>query len=271
MTAPGANDAQWQQWNNPKFVARFRDVEASNAPLMQELFAAIALRPGENVLDIGCGAGATTLQAGIAVGPSGHATGFDISGPMLELARERLDASELKNVTFAQGDAGSAQPPNGPFDVAISRFGVMFFSDPAAAFANIRAQIKPMGRLVFACWQSTEKNRWFPIDVLAKYSAAAPRPPEAPPAPGPFALAREEYVRDILSRAGFEGVSLAAHGYEWDAPPGPVSSMLLEALRLDDETKQKAVADLEAHQASMIRDGLLHEERNYWIVSARNP
>ena len=261
---------QWEQWNKREFVSRWRDVEPSNAPVSAELFAALKLQTGERVLDIGCGGGQTTLDAAERVGAGGAAIGFDISEPMLELARERAGSAGAGNVTFAAGDAQRANPPGGPFDAAMSRFGVMFFDNPVAAFGNIRAQLKSGGRLAFACWQPAEKNRWFPGIVMAKYRPGPPREQGAAPVPGPFAFGEESYVHSILEGAGFSSVALAAHGYEWREPATAVDGMLLEALNLDATTKARALADMQAHAASMTVDGEVRQERNYWIVTARN-
>ena len=262
--------SQWDQWNRREFVARWRDVEPSNAPVSAELFAALNLQPGERVLDVGCGGGQTTLDASARVGPDGAATGFDISEPMLEMARERAASAGATNVTFAAGDAQTAVPPGGPFDVVMSRFGVMFFDDPAAAFSNIRGRMKAGGRLAFACWQQMDRNRWFPFEVMAKYRQGPPPAPAQRPPPGPFALGNQEYVEGILAQAGFADVALVAHGYEWRSAAKAVDGMLLEALKLDASTKQQAIADLQAHADSMTVDGEVREERNYWIVTARN-
>jgi SAM-dependent methyltransferase len=270
MAGAPQRSGQWAQWNRREFVSRWRDVEPSNAPVSETLFAALKLQPGEHVLDIGCGGGQTTLDAAERVGASGAATGFDISEPMLEIARERARAHALGNVTFAAGDAQVESPPNGPFDAVMSRFGVMFFADPVAAFTNIRRQMRPDGRIAFASWQALNKNEWFPGAVLAKYRHGPPPDPGAPPQPGPFALAGEDYTRSILAAAGFTDISFHAHGYEWREPAKAVDGLLLEAMDLDTETKARAMADLEAHAASMTVDGVIRQERNYWIVTAAN-
>lgn len=270
MAEEHGRSGQWTQWNRREFVSRWRDVEPSNAPVSAALFGALGLQPGESVLDIGCGGGQTTLDAAAQVGSAGHATGFDISEPMIEIARERAEAAGASNVRFLAGDAQDDVPEGGPFDAAMSRFGVMFFENPAVAFGNIRRQLKPGGRVAFATWQELSKNRWFPGAVLAKYRKGPPPPPGSRPQPGPFALADKAYMRSILAEAGYTNIELAAHGYEWQEPAKAVDGLLLEAMNLDAETRLMALADMNAHAASLTVDGVVHEERNYWIVTARN-
>src|SRR5690242_10567588 len=130
-----------------------------HAPFTDLILRAAALRAGLNVLDVGCGSGGTTLAAARLVAP-GRVLGLDLSGPMLAQARAGAEAAGLANVTFQQGDAQVESLEPAGFDIAISRFGVMFFADPVAAFANIRSATRPGGRLVFVCWQPLAANQW---------------------------------------------------------------------------------------------------------------
>ena len=114
---------------------------------------------GERVLDVGCGGGRTSLAAGEAVGMAGYVVGADISEPLRALADRRAQEAGAKNVSFRQVDMQTDTVPGGPFDVALSQFGVMFFDEPVTAFGNIRAHLKPGGRLAFACWQTGERIR----------------------------------------------------------------------------------------------------------------
>ena len=171
------------------------------------VIAAAALQPGERVLDIGCGSGATSLAAGRIVGPEGSVLGVDISGPMLERARERASAEGLDQVRFEQADAQTHQLDRDAFDVVISRFGVMFFEDPAAAFANIAAALRPGGRTAFVCWQDVFSNAWMGVPAMAVMQVVTLPLPE-PGAPGPFALADADRLRGILEGAGLRDVSV---------------------------------------------------------------
>ena len=134
--------------------------------------------------------------------------GVDISAPMLEVALHRSRANPSLAVTFRQVDAQTDDLGRGPFDAAFSRFGVMFFSDPEAAFANIRKSLKPGGRLVFICWRSLAENPWMQAPLLAALPFIPPVAPPDPTAPGPFSFAAPDRVRGILANAGFHSVAI---------------------------------------------------------------
>lgn len=177
-------------------------------------FKVLALQPGERVLDIGCGAGDTTLAAARQVGASGHVVGADISKPLLQLAADRAKASRL-DIEFVEADAGSAALPGAPFDAAFSRFGVMFFEEPVSAFAHIRACLRPGGRMVFICWRPFDENAWTsaPLDAL-KPMLDAPLPPPDQNVPGPLALANPNKIRSVLSASGWRDLVIG----RWDGP-----------------------------------------------------
>jgi ubiquinone/menaquinone biosynthesis C-methylase UbiE len=162
---------------------------------------------GERALDLGCGCGATTLELARRVGPGGSVLGVDLSEPMLARARER--AAGLGQVEFRAADAQTADLGAASFDLAYSRFGVMFFADPPAAFANVRRALRPAGRLGFVCWQEMRKNPYMFEPVAAAARHVTLPPPPAPDAPGPFAFADAARVRAILERAGFGRIEIA--------------------------------------------------------------
>jgi SAM-dependent methyltransferase len=155
---------------------------------------------------VGCGCGTTTLEAARAVAP-GTAAGIDLSAPMLDRARRNASRSALANVTFEQGDA-QTHTFSSPkfFDAVISRFGVMFFADPAAAFANLRAAARPDGRLTFVCWQPFDANEWLtvPTAALAEHLPV----PDPPSAPGMFALAEPGRIKSILTGADWHDICM---------------------------------------------------------------
>ena len=163
-----------------------------------------ALEPaaGERVLEVGCGTGGTTADLAKAVGAKGHVLGADISEPLVEAARAR----GLGNATFEVADATTHAFEPASFDLVFSRFGVMFFDNPPAAFANIRKGLKPGGRLAFVCWRPAMENEWVTVPAAAARPHLPPQPPPDPLAPGPFAFADPVSLKSILSGAGFRDV-----------------------------------------------------------------
>jgi SAM-dependent methyltransferase len=207
------NDAMHEYWNadaGRTWAALQARLDRSLSPVTAALLSHADPKPGEAVLDIGCGSGETTLALAAA---TGDAHGVDISKPLLAVAEARADSLESL-ATFEEGDA-AAIPGDNDYDLIISRFGVMFFDDPVAAFANIRSHAAPGGRLRFACWRSPRENGW----TLAPMQALAPLMPPAdntadPHAPGPFALADPERLAGILSDAGWQDVDLQRFDFE---------------------------------------------------------
>ena len=167
----------------------------------EHLRSAYGITVGDEVLDIGCGTGLTTREAGRAAAP-GRVLGVDVSERMLERARRLTEAERLENVSYELGDAQVHRFDPGRFDVVISRFGTMFFSDPAAAFANIRSALRPQGRLALLVWQRRELNEWALAIDAAIGEAAQPSPPGA----DPFSLGDADATADILERAGFDAL-----------------------------------------------------------------
>lgn len=169
---------------------------------------ALAPQPGERVLDVGCGPGVTTADLARQVGPDGTATGVDISEGMVGAAQRRAEAAGVANASFLVADAATADL-GGPFDAVFSRFGVMFFGDPAAAFSNIVGALRPGGRLAWAVWGPLQDNPWMFVPSLA---AAAPLQAELtlpePGAPGPFSLSDADQVQSLLTAAGLEDVAV---------------------------------------------------------------
>src|SRR4051812_31367253 len=211
MAEPAATDqASSIDWNGPtaRFWADHDDrYDALLATHGAALFDAAGPVPGEHVLDIGCGCGSTTLRAAEAVSPGGVAVGVDISAPMIDKARSRAAESGIDNARFQIGDLQTADLGASRFDLAISRYGVMFFGDHAAAFANIRSAMRPGGRLAFTCWAERERNEhWtLPFDALAPHLGLAPPVARAS---GPFAFADPAYVQTFLSKAGWRDVRI---------------------------------------------------------------
>lgn len=172
------------------------------------LVEALAPAAGERVLDVGCGNGDVALAVGTRVAPDGAVLGVDLSPDMLAVARARAEHAGLDHVEFVQADATIWHSPTGPLGAATSRFGVMFFDDPVAAFANLRASLAPGARLVFVCWQSLFDNEWMFLPASAVAEVLPLPVPADPHAPGPFAFADRDRVAGILDAAGYGGIEI---------------------------------------------------------------
>lgn len=175
------------------------------APIGRHVLDAAEIAPGDSVLDLGCGCGLSTRLAAGRCTP-GTAVGVDIALPMIEQARRRSEG--VANVTFEQADVQTHAFAPHRFDIVISQFGVMFFDDATAAFANVAEALRPGGRLVFSCWRDRERieQRMVPLRAVAQWV----EPPAArePGRPGAFSLADPDRVRAVLATAGFSGIEL---------------------------------------------------------------
>ena len=204
-----SNEKQIAYWNEvagPKWVGLGDAMEERLAAVNELLLSHGAARPGEYVLDVGCGTGITSLPLARAVAPAGHVTGVDIATPMLQAARGRCAGQP--NITFLQADA-QVHRFESRFDLLASRFGVMFFADPVAAFANLRRALAPGGRLCFVCWASLADNPHWAIAFDIARAALGPPEPRPPHAPGPLAFSDTGYLRSVLERAGYASISIA--------------------------------------------------------------
>jgi SAM-dependent methyltransferase len=210
--AAGANADQTAYWNEaagPTWAALQDVMDEQLRELGLRAMAALSPRAGEQLIDIGCGCGDTTLELARRVGPSGAVLGADISTPMLEVARARARAIGLSQASFVRADAQTHA--FAPADGAFSRFGVMFFDDPPAAFANIRRALSPGGRLAFVCWRAMRENPWMTAPLDAAAHLLPPQAPPVPHAPGPFGLADRDHLRGVLAAAGFAEISIEPH------------------------------------------------------------
>jgi len=207
-----ANSGMADYWNGRPadvWVAEAERFDSLLAPFGRRVLMAAALKPGERVLDVGCGNGAISLEAARAVEPGGRVTGVDLSAPMLGVARKRAEAKGIV-ADFVQGDAQTFLFDQ-PFDVIVSRFGVMFFDDPESAFANLANAARLGGRLCFVCWQEMFANEWIAVPSMAMVAhLGVPELPE-PDAPGPFSLADAGRITRLLEPAGWSEVIVEEH------------------------------------------------------------
>jgi SAM-dependent methyltransferase len=206
-----ANEAQSKRWNDATWAAAWPQRERLTDAVTPYVMAAAGVRAGQRVCDIGCGGAGLTIEVAKAVGPDGDVVGYDISAPLLQLARTRADESGVTNVEFVETDVQSDTWDGPPFEVAVSQFGVMFFDEPTAAFASIRRRLVPGGRLVFACWQGVERNPWHFGTALRSLLAPPSVPPPGKSPVGPFALGDDEYVRELLEAARYATVAGTPH------------------------------------------------------------
>jgi SAM-dependent methyltransferase len=220
-----ANTDQYDSWNGDsghRWVANPDRRDRAIAPVADALFAAVHLASGERVLDIGCGCGATTLTAAGAVSPGGDAVGLDLSEPMLDVARQRASTAGNANVAFVQADAQTHPLSGDGYDVAISRFGTMFFADSGAAFTNIRKALRPGGRLCIATWQPLVANDWLTIPgaALLAYGSL----PDASEGPGMFTQSDPADITSTLSAAGFDDINVVSVSVALDLGTDPADA-----------------------------------------------
>lgn len=198
----------WTDQAGPIWVAQMAAMDRQLAPVLDELFVRANLQSGEDVLDIGCGAGTSTMQAARQVGVTGTALGADISATLLNEAK-RLSHG-LAHVDFRMADAQTYGFKAASTDCLISRFGVMFFEDPVAAFSNMATALRPNGRMVFASWGAIAENPYFTLPAQVSKQVIGAVPKSDQDAPGPFAFRNPERVTSILSAAGLVDVTAQA-------------------------------------------------------------
>jgi ubiquinone/menaquinone biosynthesis C-methylase UbiE len=237
------NEEQIEFWNGPgaaRWTVHQVALDHALRTFGEAAISRAAVREGEHVLDVGCGCGDSTLSLAGRVGTAGSVTGVDVAAPLLARARQR--ASALEQVRFIQGDAAVLSLP-AEHDLIFSRFGVMFFSDPVRAFKQLRAALRPKGRLAFVCWRAFTDNPWATIpfeSILEVFPDAQPTAPAG--APGPFAFADRAKLEEVLSAAGFRSIAIErfddplimsegslSDAVDFAINTGPVARLLLDA------------------------------------------
>jgi SAM-dependent methyltransferase len=204
------NEAEIAYWNSTggrHWVERQQSQDIVLGPILQATLERAQLRQGERVVDIGCGTGASSIALAGCVGPSGQVLGVDVSAPMLERAAERLPPGAP--VKFVRADATTYRFEAAAFDLLFSRFGVMFFAEPARAFANLRTALKPSGRLAFACWRKFDENPWLQVPLRAALEHVPPLPRPGPEDPGPSPLPANSVCTAFLRTPGFTQLYLS--------------------------------------------------------------
>jgi SAM-dependent methyltransferase len=279
-----ANMAQQEYWNTiagPRWVGLEGFVERRVRAVNDLLLTRSGVAAGERALEIGCGTGAFTVPLAEAVGAHGEVLGADISTAMLTQARKRLAETGLRNVELVEADAQTHEFAPGRFNLVTSRFGVMFFADPAAAFANLSRAARPEGRLCFACWGALEDNRhWLiPYEVVVRHlGPPAPKPPRTP---GPMAFADPDYVRSFLGTAGWAAITIhretpdiiastPQEEVEHACIMGP-SGRLIDEKKPDETMRQRIRAEIEDAFATALRGGNTRLPSTVLLVTAQRP
>ena len=258
-------------------------MEAMLAPVGERIVDTLSLPANARALDVGCGCGHTTLALARRIGPGGSVTGVDVSAPMLALAEELAvqDTADRAEVTFQEADAQTHAFKPESLEIVFSRFGVMFFDDPVAAFRNIHNALTVNGQLAFCCWQPRAVNPFMTMPAMAALELL-PAPPEMPPrTPGPFAFAEADYVEAILTEAGFKDIAITPISHplvfgsglrveeivERLVNIGPIAQMVREAPEgLQQPVREKVIAAVSPfyeQSSGMTLDG------QFWQVTAR--
>ena len=274
----------WNEVLGPKFN-RFRHILVGGLTHHSEaVFPRLPVKPGDDVIDVGCGWGDTAMKLARMVGPKGSVTGIDCCDMFLDIAREELAETGLENVTFVRGDAEVALPEDA-FDFAFARFGTMFFANPVAGLRNMRRSLRPEGRMVHIVWRDPKDNPWLSMakEVVLRF---LPPPGEGARTcgPGPFSMADEATVRKMMEIAGYTDITFeridapvligrnVKDAIDFQLAIGPAGEVFREA---GDEAERKR-PQIEAALAEAIdrqkreADGIVMESSS-WMISARNP
>jgi ubiquinone/menaquinone biosynthesis C-methylase UbiE len=281
VTAHNAEQiADWNGDQGRRWVEFQRELDRMIEPFGHAALSAAAAQPGERVLDIGCGCGSASLALAQAVAPQGRVLGVDISRPMLDAARRLAASHPALPLEFVETDAAAATLA-GAQDLLFSRFGLMFFDQPAAALRHLRGALRPGGRCAFVCWRAPRDNPWAMAPLVAARQALNIHPPPADPlAPGPFAFADEQRLRALMAEAGFDAVEMQ----RIDAPIalgasareaarhclqiGPVSRLAREAGAAQEPLILDAIERALAPQAAA--DGSIGLAGSTWVVRAES-
>ena len=281
MAAPEEINADmlafWNGKGGHTWVARQEHTDITLTPVTDALLAFAAPRAGERVVDIGCGCGAPTLDFARAVGPSGRVVGMDISGPMLAEGGRRAKAAGLANIDWQEADPATAALDE--YDLLTSAFGLMFFGDRVAAFANMRRGAARDARMALVCWCTLAENPWMAVPMAAVAQHLPPRPKPIPNAPGMFAFADPEHVTEVLTAAGWTRPRIERLDIDLDIAAGRgleeavVQSTQIGAVNSwlrnqPEEVVAAAVASLRAALMPYVEDQSVRLPAAMWLISS---
>ena len=281
-SAPQAS-GEIQRWNGTLgsiWTKRQDDFDAVLAPTGRAVIERAAVKPGERVIDVGCGCGTTTIELASLVGSAGEVLGVDVSEPMLALATSRTGA--IKTIRLMEADAQEFSFPKAHFDLVFSRVGVMFFSNPERAFGNLRSALRPGGRLAFLCFRTPAESPYLMVPLAAAHKHVPPLPPASPDAPGMFSFANEQRVLRILDAAGFRAARMEPLDLQLDVGVGrgldAAVSILMELgptgnvmMGKPDDVKKQVAASIRTALAPHERGPTVSLAAGMWIVTAVNP
>ncbi len=275
----------WNGEGGQKWVRFQSMIDAGLLPFGHRAIAASAVKAGERVLDIGCGCGDTSFELARRVGSDGYVLGVDVSELILERAKSRAATTAVTNIQFERADAQTHQFETASFDLVFSRFGVMFFENPIAAFSNLQSSLKPGGRLAFACWQPAKENSWVSLPVGVAADHVPTLTPPDPEEPGPFSFGAVERIYNILADAGFVDSTIENYetpfsigkpggldeAVEFFMQMGPTAQMIAEA-DADEATKLQIAGHLRSALKPYDTTGQgLVLDAKAWVVTARKP
>ena len=274
--------AYWNGPNGQRWTDRQAEQDVLLAPVTEALIDRAAARPGERIVDVGCGCGGTSIALASRVAPTGFVLGIDISAPMLSRARQLAPKGAPVGALaeFVLADATVYPFDPGYFDLIVSRFGVMFFAEPAVSFSNLHRALRPSGRMAFACWREPRENPWMMAPLQAIYQHVPKLPPQGPEDPGPFAFASEERVHRILGEAGFKRIEMEPVALSFDIAIGRGLDAAVQAAMqigpgsraLDGhppETRAAAAKSVKEMLAPFVRGDSVPLPGSIWIVTAR--
>ena len=277
-----ANEDQatfWTEVGGPIWLQREAELDGASRAFGLAAMDVADPRPGENAVDVGCGTGSTVIELARRVGADGHVLGLDISPLLLSRAQEKAREAGIDNVEFLEADAQTHDLSSRDSDLVFSRFGVMFFEDPVAAFKNLRGAMPSGGRLVFACWQDVFSNPWMSMPTMAASSVLGEfdLPPEG--APGPFAFADPDRVRTLLADAGYSDINVQPFATTMDTETARVGDWLRFMVQMGPLSAKysEATSEVQTQARDAILeaitpfkdDGMYRLPAAAWIVTAR--
>lgn len=272
--------AFWNGRGGLTWVARQAHTDAVLAAVSQALLDRAAPRAGERVLDVGCGCGASTIDFARAVGPAGRVEALDISGPMLAEGQRRAAAAGVGNIEWRQADAATSALDG--YDLLTSNFGLMFFGDPVAAFAHLRRAANRGARMAFVCWRGLDENPWMETPMQAVAPHLPPKPKAAPHAPGMFAFADPDRLRQVLTQAGWAEPDIERLDLSLDIAAGKgLDEAVLQSTQIGavnswlrdqpPEVVSRAVASVREALTAHAKGGSVRLPGSVWLVSSASP